>query len=115
MVFLEILNIQLCRVFADQVTYMISAYIPWPLTVTACLSAHVLLLLLLLLQLVDSMSEVGVVNCLATDATYTDDTPVNYVFPQQPLKGKVSINNNNNNNRPQVVTCHSVYDQLNQH
>ena len=58
------------------------------------------------------MSEVGVVNCLATDATYTDDTPVNYVFPQQPLKGKVSINNNNYN-IPQV-TCYSVYDRLNQ-
>ena len=34
------------------------------------------------------------VSCLATDATYTADTPAgNYVFPQQPLKGKVSSNN----------------------
>ena len=34
------------------------------------------------------------VSCLATDATYTADTPGNYVFPQQPLKGKVSTSNN---------------------
>ena len=51
-------------------------------------------MLLLWLQLVDSMTEVGVTN-LATDATYTDEAPINYVFPQQPLKGKVSINNSN--------------------
>ena len=36
---------------------------------------------------------------LATDATYTDDTPINYVFPQQPLKGKVRINGNSNKKR----------------
>lgn len=54
------------------------------------------------------MSEVGVVNCLATDATYTDDTPVNYVFPQQPLKGKVSINNNNENNNKSHITAFTI-------
>lgn len=44
------------------------------------------------------------VNCLATDATYTDESSSNYVLPQQPLKGKVR----------EVITAHRSHAGISQ-